>query len=593
VNAEDVTEAGSNARLETFINICADQSFAGEARAKMAKLAGLTQPQIETFKTRKRLVSDWNARAWFARLPAGRRKPTLRLLRAGVEPEPLFRFSALHGLANPAGIVEVLSVDLPSCFRLADLAKFSKLTIDQFTMVRRIIATRPQFLELPPTVFGVPEELLDDDDRDEWKTLVCRYLRKLAKMDDESRTKMLRMLCNEGPWPGLTTPIEPGFQRWELAELCLEPLFADLTGDSLLKLARTTDVGRICARRLLNTPAGVEIGREKIVNIITRLGNDAIVVVLMHHLRGTTLKKWVNEPEIRERFANFVQGMEAEAGVEGEDYPFFDALANCVVPTQKELAEYCSWYGRDPTVFSDLLQTKVKWGVALFLTWLEDFDFVANFPFFSSFIVEFLDTPESLWAWAQVDHDKSYKDLKWRQKAVVAIARMRDSANKNTELATLLRGYPVMLEIIDPLEWRQLLDVTQGGEMLQYIVKRICEAEIETEEKKQVMAMFVASAKQDSMLDLGVAWATHTLKRYPTARGFARRLKSDGKTKREFERTPFAKQGGGSILRFFEKHFWAMGILVLPVAWYLGSIPGIVEYQITGGLRYLGRPKMA
>ena len=79
--------------------------------------------------------------------------------------------------------------------------------------------------------------------------------------------------------------------------------------------------------------------------------------------------------------------------------------------------------------------------------------------------------------------------------------------------------------------------------------------------------------------DIEPRWVLQALKRFPTKDGFRAAIAAKAKVAHDFKEPPFANPP--SSLRLIEKGFWAASLLlVFPVAWYVGAIPGVIHAEV-------------
>jgi hypothetical protein len=74
-------------------------------------------------------------------------------------------------------------------------------------------------------------------------------------------------------------------------------------------------------------------------------------------------------------------------------------------------------------------------------------------------------------------------------------------------------------------------------------------------------------------------WVLQALKRFGTQEGLSAAIARKAKIAHDFTEEPFGESP--VFLRFVEKCFWAASLLVFPVAWYVGSIPAVVDAELS------------
>ena len=76
----------------------------------------------------------------------------------------------------------------------------------------------------------------------------------------------------------------------------------------------------------------------------------------------------------------------------------------------------------------------------------------------------------------------------------------------------------------------------------------------------------------------GPKWAKRMIRRFPTVTGFSHRIDEQKSLLREFNSPPFDQSS--AVTKPSERHFLGAAILLVPVAWYFGAIPGVVAEEL-------------
>jgi hypothetical protein len=217
----------------------------------------------------------------------------------------------------------------------------------------------------------------------------------------------------------------------------------------------------------------------------------------------------------------------------------------------------------------------------LFMAWIrrEFKDFEADFDR----IVDFADGLGRLWysapSFVVIDLDQRFKA--WSLTEKLEFSGVRVAAR---ECFDAVVSEPVLLASLTP---RRVLDMTERAVsdkvkaqqcFLQAVQHLVHSREHLDGASWWILVRMVHSAF--SQTDIGPEQALRALRRWPEWTAYKKCLDARRNVVSRFDEVPFEKRP--AFMKFFEHGFFVLAsLLIIPIAWYFGAIPGVVHSELT------------